>query len=161
MVVIVTHIKEGSHEFSVCLFVCPYVIFCIRLSVCLLYVFKYMCCNAAWVLSSVSEHSTGLMYDENLPLNPKKRQCVIYIFTTCLHVDFNYSKVQIHTYTDIFTINMPAWWYVLINVFQTMSIYNLIYSYGECPLENVNTNLILYIKHMFITLYVYLWWKHE
>lgn len=31
-----------------------------------------------------------------------------------------------------------------------MSIYNLIYSYGECPLENVNTNLILYIKHMFI-----------
>lgn len=113
----------------------------------------------------MSEHSTGLMYDENLPLNPRKRQCVIYmyIFTTCLHVDFNYFKVQIHTYTDIFTINMPAWWYVLINVFQTMSIYNLIYmySYGECPLENANTNLILYIKHMFITLYVYLWWKHE
>lgn len=81
------------------------------------FVYLYVCymytstCVAMKVLSSVSEHSTGLMYDENLPLNPRKRQCVIYmyIFTTCLHVDFNYSKVQIHTYTDIFTINMPAW----------------------------------------------------
>lgn len=64
------------------------------------FVYLYVCymVTSTQVLSSVSEHSTGLMYDENLPLNPKKRQCVIYIFTTCLHVDFNYSKVQIHIY---------------------------------------------------------------
>lgn len=112
----------------------------------------------------MSEHSTGLMYDENLPLNPKKDN--VSYTSTCIYLQHACMWTLIilkskYIYTDIFTINMPAWWYVLINVFQTMSIYNLIYSYGECPLENVNTNLILYIKNMFITLYVYLWWKHE